>query len=66
MPRIDVSHESTLARAAQAVTRVRDEIDELWHDSMQHDDAGAAERLVAVSHLIRNAHHLLDQARSIG
>ncbi len=58
--------EGTIARATEAMERVRDEIDQLWHDSILKSDETAAERLVAVSHLIRNAHYLLDGARNIG
>ena len=58
--------EGTIARATEAMAKVRDEIDQLWHDSISKSDEMAAERLVAVSHLIRRAHYLLDGTRSIG
>jgi hypothetical protein len=58
--------EGTLAKATEAVARVRDEINQLWYDSMMKSDETAADRLVAASHLIRNAHYLLDGSRSIG
>jgi hypothetical protein len=59
-------HEGTLAKATEAVARVRDEINQLWYDSMMKSDETAADRLVAASHLIRNAHYLLGGTRSIG
>ena len=58
--------QGTIARAAEAMARVRDEIDQLWADSITKSDETAAERLVAVSHLIRSAYHLLDGPRIIG
>jgi hypothetical protein len=56
----------TLARAADATTRLKDEIDQLWCDSMSADDGVASERLLAVSHAIRRVFHLLDQESAIG
>ena len=61
-----MGQEGTIARATEAMARVRDEIDELWHDSIMKSDEMAAQRLVAVSHLIRSAYYLLDGARIIG
>lgn len=58
--------EGTIAKATEAVARVRSEIDQLWHDSVLTSDELAAERLVEVSHLIRSASYLLDSRRSIG
>jgi hypothetical protein len=59
-------YNSTLARAAEATARLKDEIDQLWCDSMSSDDGLASERLLAVSHAIRRVFHLLDQDREIG
>jgi hypothetical protein len=56
---------TTLERAAEATAKLRDEIDQLWCDSVNADD-GATERLVAVSHAIRRVFNLLDQAPVIG
>ncbi len=55
-----------LARAAAAMARVKDEIDELWHDSMTSEDGAVSERLVAVSHSLRRLSHLLDEGPAIG
>jgi hypothetical protein len=66
MPNTEQAQETTLARAAEAMARVRAEIDQLWRDSMMQSEVSNAETLVAVSHLIRSAHHVLDQSRCIG
>jgi hypothetical protein len=55
-----------LAMAAAAMARLRDEIDQLWHDSMATDDGMVADRLVAISHAIRGVSHLLDDSHAIG
>jgi hypothetical protein len=59
-------YDGTLARAAEATTKLKEEIDQLWFDSMTSHDAMASERLLAVSHAIRRVFHLLDQDRVIG
>ena len=61
-----MGHNGTLARAADATTKLKDEIDQLWCDSVSADDGVASERLLAVSHAIRRVFHLLDQERAIG
>ncbi|MEP7112518.1 MAG: hypothetical protein ABI862_04575 [Ilumatobacteraceae bacterium] len=66
MPSIGTGYDGTLARAAAATTRLKEEIDELWCDSVKSDDGPVSERLVAVSHAIRNVFHLLDEGRAIG
>lgn len=60
------AYNSTMAKAAEATTKLKDEIDQLWCDSMSSDDGIASERLLAVSHAIRRVFHLLDQGRAIG
>jgi hypothetical protein len=57
---------TTLARAAEATTKLQEEIDRLWCDSMKADDGPVSERLVAVSHAIHNVFNLLDQRPVIG
>jgi hypothetical protein len=66
MPTTGTGQDETLARAAEAVARLKGEIDELWRDSMTSQDGSASERLVAVSHAIRGASHLLDVGPAIG
>ena len=61
-----MGYNGTLARAADATTKLKDEIDQLWCDSVSADDGVASERLLAVSHAIRRVFHLLDQERAIG
>jgi hypothetical protein len=60
------AHNGTLARAAEATTRLKEEIDQLWFDAMTSNDVVGSERLLAVSHAIRRVFHLLDQERAIG
>ena len=60
------SYDGTLARAAEATARLKEEIDQLWCDSVTADDSMVSERLVAVSHAIRRVVHLLDQGQVIG
>lgn len=57
---------STLARAAEATTKLRAEIDQLWCDSISADDDLVSERLVAVSHAIQRVFNLLEQSPVIG
>jgi len=57
---------STLARAAEATTKLRAEIDQLWCDSISADDDLVSERLVAVSHAIQRVFNLLEQRPVIG
>jgi hypothetical protein len=61
-----VDAHGALAMAAAAMARLRNEIDELWHDSMATDDGKVADRLVAISHAIRGVSHLLDDSNAIG
>lgn len=60
------AQDGPLARATEAVARVRVEIDQLWHDSIVKSDEAAAQRLVEVSHLIRHAYSVLDGNHNIG
>jgi hypothetical protein len=60
------TYNGTLARAAEATTRLKEEIDQLWCDSMTADEGMVSERLLAVSHAIRRVFHLLDQEQAIG
>ncbi len=57
---------SALARAAAAMSRLKDEIDQLWHDSMTSEDCSVSDRLVAVSHSLRRLSHMLDEGAAIG
>jgi hypothetical protein len=66
MPSTGTGYDGTLARAAQATARLKDEIDQLWSDSVTSDDVVVSDRLVAVSHEIRRVFHLLDERRAIG
>jgi hypothetical protein len=59
-------HVGTLARAAEATTRLQEEIDRLWSDSVSAEDELVSERLVAVSHAIHRVSNLLDQHAVIG
>ncbi len=59
-------NDDTLARAVEATSRLKNEIDELWFDSMMSDDTPVSERLCAVSHAIRNVFHLLGHGQAIG
>ena len=61
-----MGNDDTLAKAVEATSRLKNEIDELWFDSMMSDDGPVSERLCAVSHAIRNVFHLLDQGQAIG
>lgn len=62
----DTSYGGTLARAAEATAKLKEEIDQLWRDSVTADDGVVSDRLVAVSHEIRRVFHLLDQGKAIG
>jgi hypothetical protein len=59
-------YNGTLSRAADATAKLKDEIDQLWCESMSSDDGVASERLLAVSRAIRRVTHLLDEERAIG
>ena len=61
-----MGQDGPLAMAAEAIARAHDEIDRLWYDSVTTDDDSVAEKLLAVSHAIQGATHLLDGPRSIG
>jgi hypothetical protein len=66
LPSNGTSSSLTLARAVEATARLRDEIDELWCDSVTANDGVVADRLVAVSHAIHRAFNLLDDGPIIG
>ena len=57
---------ATLERAAEATAKLRDEIDQMWFDSVATQDGMVSERLAAVSHAIRRVFHVLDQDVVIG
>ncbi|MEP7203811.1 MAG: hypothetical protein ABI894_14440 [Ilumatobacteraceae bacterium] len=57
---------TTLTRAAEATTKLKGEIDQLWRDSVNADDLVAADRLVAVSHAIDHVFDLIDGSPVIG
>jgi hypothetical protein len=62
----DAGQTSTLARAAEATAKLKEEIDQMWSDSVSTDESVVSERLAAVSHAIRRVSHLFDEARVIG
>jgi hypothetical protein len=59
-------YNGNLVRAAEATAKLKEEIDQMWCDSMSSNDLVVSERLLAVSHAIRRVFHLLDQERAIG
>jgi hypothetical protein len=66
MPGTSSGYDGTLARAAEATSRLKAEIDQLWSDAVSSDDVLASDRLVAVSHEIRRVFHMLDEGQAIG
>ena len=58
--------EAPLAWAGEAIARVEQEIDHLWHDSMLADDRAMAQRLAEVSHALHRAARLLEHEDTIG
>jgi hypothetical protein len=66
MPTNVAGHEDTLARAAEATAKLKDEIDELWCDAVIANQGMVSERLVTVSHAIRRVFCLLDESPVIG
>ena len=58
--------EAALAWAGAAMARVEQEIDHLWHDSMQADDRAMSQRLAEVSHALHHAARLLEHDDTIG
>ena len=62
----DTMYDSTLARAAEATARLKNEIDQLWTDAVTADDGIASDRLVAVSHAIHRVCNYLDERQVIG
>ena len=58
--------EAALAWAGAAMARVEQEIDHLWHDSMQADDRAMSQRLAEVSHALHRAARLLEHDDAIG
>lgn len=59
-------HDPTLARAAQATAKLKDEIDQLWNDAVMAHDGVVSDRLVAVSHAIHRVFYLFDERQVIG
>jgi hypothetical protein len=57
---------ATLERAAEATAKLKNEIDQLWFDSVTAADGMVSERLAAVSHAIRRVSRVLDQETVIG
>ncbi len=55
-----------LALAGEAMARVEQEIDHLWHDSMLAHDRAMAQRLAEVSHALHRAARLLEDEHTIG
>ncbi|MEO8267590.1 MAG: hypothetical protein ABI706_18970 [Ilumatobacteraceae bacterium] len=53
-------------RAAQATALLQLEIDQLWHDSVTSDNGPVTERMVEVSHAVRQVCHMLDRGYEIG
>ncbi len=66
MASMGTGYDSSLAKAAEATARLREQIDQLWLDSVTSEDGLASERLVEVSHAIRRVFHLLDEGHAIG
>jgi hypothetical protein len=66
MPSSNTTYDSTLARAAEATSRLKDEIDQLWTDAVTAHDGVVCDRLVAVSHAIHRVFSLLDERQVIG
>jgi hypothetical protein len=58
--------EAALASAGAAMARVEQQIDHLWHDSMQADDRDMSQRLAEVSHALHRAARLLEHDDTIG
>ena len=58
--------DAVLAWAGAAMARVGQEIDHLWHDSMQADDRAMSQRLAEVSHALHRATYLLEHDDTIG
>ena len=58
--------EAALSWAGEAMARVEQEIDHLWHDSMLADDREMAQRLAEVSHALHRAARLLEHEDTIG
>ena len=58
--------EAALAWAGAAMARVEQEIEHLWHDSMQADDRAMSQRLAEVSHALHRAARLLEHDDTIG
>ena len=55
-----------LVLAGEAMARVEQEIDDLWHDSMLAHDRAMAQRLAEVSHALHRAARLLEDEHTIG
>ena len=66
MPSNGTTYDSTLARAAEATAKLKDEIDQLWTDAVTAHDGVVSDRLVAVSHAIHRVFSLLDERQVIG
>lgn len=63
---VGTAYGGTFAKATAAMNALKDEIDQLWHDSVTSEDGLVSDRLVAVSHAIRRVSHLLDEDHAIG
>jgi hypothetical protein len=66
MPSNGTTYDRTLAKAAEATSKLQDEIDQLWNDAVTAHEGVVCDRLVAVSHAIRRVFDLLDQRQVIG
>jgi hypothetical protein len=66
MPSNGTTYDGTLARAAEATTKLQDEIDQLWNDAVTAHEGVVCDRLVAVSHAIRRVFDMIDQPQVIG
>ena len=63
---VDDDSEAPLVWAGEAIARVEQEIDLLWHDSMTADDRVMAQRLAEVSQALHRAGRLLEHEDTIG
>ena len=62
----DTTYDGTLARAAEATSKLQDEIDQLWNDAVTAHERVVCDRLVAVSHAIRRVFDVLGERQVIG
>jgi|GEM_PF-3884572 len=66
MPSNGTIYDSTLAKAAEATSTLKDEIDQLWNDAVTAHEGVVCDRLVAASHAICRVFDLLDERQVIG